>query len=1087
MNRLIQKLMLLGMLGLLAGTTALAADTLSLAGRWAFQMDPDDRGLTESWPTRTIVLPDKITLPGTMDQAGFGTKTTNAEVGVLTRVVKYYGPAWYQREITVPAAWQNKDVELFLERVIWQSRVWVDGQPCDEQESLNTPHRHLLGRLTPGRHVLTLRIDNRPLYPIGINGHSYTEQTQTIWNGAVGRIELQAHDAIHIAETRVFPHAADKACAAEITVQSDSAMPQTATLRLQLHPHGSHTVVAQLETNYTVPSGTNILHLNLTLAQAPALWDEFSPNLYTLDVTAKSDVTTDNTVTTFGFRDVSRVGQHIAINGRGIFLRGNLDCVHFPLTGYPAMDVTGWKRIFNIYKAHGLNHVRFHTWTPPDAAFTAADELGIYIQSEVVWVQRPLGKDKPGRMEGMPFGTVPESLMNPPGTIDKYVHEEIRRVMDVNGNHPSFILFTIGNEMGSYDPEVCGQWIQEIKTYDPRRFYAVSTARRIIPEDDFNVTHAIPNIGWVRDRISPYNDWDYEDSYAKAPVPIIAHEVGQWPAFPTWDEIAKYTGVLRARNYEHFRALAESNGVANLDHEFRAASGATSQRLYKDEIESHLRTADCSGFDLLSMQDFSGQGEALVGWLDSFYDSKGIVTPARFNRWCGETVPLARLPKYIFEAGETLTARIDLAHYGPQPLNHPTASWFLYDDHGKILEQGQLAATDVPLSIPVSSVTTLGNLTASLAHCTAPGRARLEVRLDGTRFANDWDIWVFPATNHIATAPEGIEICDSLDTALAQLHAGKKVLLDAHLLGSKDNASFARFKPAYWSAWMFKGQYTLGALVRNAHPALQQFPTENHYDWQWDDLCSHGRGFRLDGLPLDYQPIVQPIGDFHFNWKLGSIFELRVGSGQLLLCGYDISSHLDHRPAARQLRTSLLAYMQSSAFHPRTEATPELLTKMIPIVRTAPVAMPGNFGNAVLYVQAGGHDTTGGDVPWTPALDDARITEAGFGYNVQCNAVWKDDTGTAWWSDKQLRIEIKIPTPNIYDLYVHFHDWNDNGREGKIKFAGREYELGPHNGAGKWVKLEVLREDCLSGKIVLEASPTSGPNLQVTAIALVPR
>ena len=209
------------------------------------------------------------------------------------------------------------------------------------------------------------------------------------------------------------------------------------------------------------------------------------------------------------------------------------------------------------------------------AAFTAADELGIYIQSEVVWVQRPLGKDKPGRMEGMPFGTVPESLMNPPGTIDKYVHEEIRRVMDANGNHPSFILFTIGNEMGSYDPEVCGQWIQEIKTCDPRRFYAVSTARRIIPEDDFNVTHAIPNIGWVRDRISPYNDWDYEDSYAKAPVPIIAHEVGQWPAFPTWDEIAKYNGVLRARNYEHFHDLAVSNGVANLDHEFRAASGAT--------------------------------------------------------------------------------------------------------------------------------------------------------------------------------------------------------------------------------------------------------------------------------------------------------------------------------------------------------------------------------------------------------------------------------------------------------------------------------------------------------------------------------
>ena len=313
---------------------------------------------------------------------------------------------------------------------------------------------------------------------------------------------------------------------------------------------------------------------SVAIEQSPELWDEFSPNLYTLDVTLTSRSGSDNNSTTFGFRDVSRVGQHIAINGRPIFLRGNLDCVHFPLTGYPAMDVEGWKRIFKIYQAHGLNHVRFHTWTPPEAAFIAADELGIYIQSEVIWVQRPLGKDKPGAMESMD-NSFPESLLNPPGTVDGYVHDEIRRVMDAYGNHPSFILFTIGNELGSYDPEVCGSWIQETKSYDPRRYYAVSTARRIVPQDDYSVTHDIPGVGWCRDRVEPFNDWDYEKIYAQAPIPIIAHEVGQWPAFPTWDEIGKYRGVLRARNYDRFRALAESHGVANLDREFRAASGAT--------------------------------------------------------------------------------------------------------------------------------------------------------------------------------------------------------------------------------------------------------------------------------------------------------------------------------------------------------------------------------------------------------------------------------------------------------------------------------------------------------------------------------
>ena len=130
-----------------------------------------------------------------------------------------------------------------------------------------------------------------------------------------------------------------------------------------------------------------------------------------------------------------------------------------------------------------------------------------------------------------------------------------------------------------------------------------------------------------------------------------------------------------------------------------------SLRLYKDEIESHLRTPDCTGFDLLSMQDFSGQGEALVGWLDSFYDSKGIVVPERFRRWCCETVPLARLPKYVVVSGETLAARVDVAHYGAKPLIGARASWHLRDVHGNLLDHGKFA----PVDLPVSSVTTIGS------------------------------------------------------------------------------------------------------------------------------------------------------------------------------------------------------------------------------------------------------------------------------------------------------------------------------------------------------------------------------------------
>jgi beta-galactosidase len=900
------------------------SENVDLSGVWRFSLDPKDEGLSSQWFSKTLASSEKIPLPGTTDEAGFGEKTTAAETGVLTRVVKYYGPAWYQRTIEIPAAWADKEIAFFLERVIWESHAWVDGRPCDTQESLNTPHLHQLGRLAPGKHLLTLRIDNRPLCPIGAVGHSYTEQTQTVWNGVVGRIELRARPAVRIVQTRIFPKAAAKSVEVEITLDGSVATPLPVTISVRASQRSTGEIVATAETTLDVKPGRQTVRVAAKLDREPERWDEFSPALYSLETIVTANGESDRRQQTFGFRDVTRVGQHIAINGRPIFLRGNLDDVNFPLTGYPAMETEAWKRLFKIYQAYGLNHVRFHTWTPPEAAFDAADEMGIYIQSEVISSQLPVGKNQPGRMERVGgLDSFPDALIHPPGTVEPYVRDEMRRIMDANGNHPSFVLFTIGNELSSFDPTVCGQWIEEIKTYDPRRFYAVSTARHIVPQDDYSVTHLIPGIGMCRDRVEAGNDWDYEALYAKAPVPIIAHEIGQWPTYPVWDEIAKYTGVLLARNLEHLRESARVGGVVEQDKEFRAASGALALRLYKDQIESHLRTPSCSGFELLGMQDYSGQGEALVGWLDSFYESKGTVTPERFRSWCGVTVPLARLPKYVYVAGETLTVRVDVAHYGPKPLDGAKASWSLSDASGKTLERGEFA----PATLPISSVTTLGVMTAKLDRCAAPCRARLEVRLNGTQAANDWDVWVFPGESKPAAG--SVEICTSLDDALAKLRGGKKVLLDSHQLGTKENAKFAQFKPVFWSAAMFKGQFTLGALVRAEHPALAAFPTEKHFDWQWEELCLGARAFRLDGLPDDCRPIVQPICDFHFNWRLGSIFELRLrDGGTLMVCGYYITNNLAARPAARQLRESLLAYINSSRFLPHTEIDETLLSKL---------------------------------------------------------------------------------------------------------------------------------------------------------------
>ena len=182
-------------------------------------------GEKESWHKQS--LPDRIKLPGTTDEAGYGKKTSGIENshngivgGYLTRVHKYIGPAWYQREIEISQSWQGQEVELLLERVLWESKVWIDNRFCDAQDSLGTPHLHRLGRLTPGKHRLTVRVNNAKIHPVGDIGHCYTEHTQTIWNGIVGRIELRVRGPLSIQRHRIFP-SNDGTVRIDLTLQNE--------------------------------------------------------------------------------------------------------------------------------------------------------------------------------------------------------------------------------------------------------------------------------------------------------------------------------------------------------------------------------------------------------------------------------------------------------------------------------------------------------------------------------------------------------------------------------------------------------------------------------------------------------------------------------------------------------------------------------------------------------------------------------------------------------------------------------------------------------------------------------------------------
>lgn len=1045
--------------------------SISLAGEWNFSLDPQNVGEKESWQGKSF--PDKIALPGTTDQAQYGEKTVGSDYGILTRAYKYVGPAWYQREVVIPKELGNKQFELFLDRVLWESKVWIDGKYCDLQDGLGVPHTHRLGKLSAGKHTLTMRINNDMIYNIGDKGHTYSEYMQSIWNGAVGRMELSPMENVHLSGIKTWPDVTKNELKITFDIEN-SGKAATADQLFVLTDLSSGERILETTRKVHCETGVNSHSEELKIERPIKKWDEFSPALYRLTVETQSGKSKDIQTVEFGFRNISTSKSKILINDQPVFMRGNLDCVHFPLTGYPSCDPKEWERIFKIYKSYGMNQVRFHSWCPPEAAFVAADRMGIYLQVEILWIDwwmTTAPKDRPD----MSTKGLPEGLGKNP-SADAFVQAEMKRMMDAYGNHPSFTMFCIGNELGNSDFEVMAKWVARMKEADNRHLYSISTARKIMPVDQYMVTHNIPSIGGTYGVRGYTTDYDLEKNYSKANIPIIAHELGQYPVYPLWSEIDKYTGVLKARNLEQCRESASKNNLLGMNREFHQASGALQDLLYKAHIENLFRTPSCAGFNMLSMADYQGQGEALVGWLDCFWDSKGNTTPESFRRYCNTVVPLARFKKFVWETSETFEARLQVANYGAETLT-AKATWMLTYGEGRIVEQGSVP----DFKIGRGELKDIGTVAINLGKISQAGKYTFSISLDGTEFYNSWNLWIYPPVKPVAgNVLVATEFSPEVE---ARLNEGGSVLLIANKLGTAETSRPLFFEPLFWSTVFFPGQdnSTLGLYVNKAHPALNRFPTENFSDYQWAEI-SKGRSFVMNAYP-NLVPIAQPISDFHINDKLASIFECKVANGKLMVCGHNIAD--EKNPVANQMKYNLLSYMNQGNFNPTAVFEPTELKKILYYVHPVVSQAPKGFEKALLYVKCGGNMKESGSKTWQSDLDQVLAKVQKCDYKVVCDDVWKDENGTAW-TGAEMTITIQTPNGLIGDLYVKFVDTSKQHREGSLWFEGRELKLEKHDDPqGKWVKIFVMREDTNDGTIVLKTKATKGGNLMISELGFV--
>jgi beta-galactosidase/beta-glucuronidase len=602
---------------------------INLAGQWQFQMDAGDKGVADKWYLKP--LNDVIQLPGSMAQNNKGdditlkTKWTgsiydsswfynprlakyrqpgNIKIPFwLTPPKHYTGAAWYKKEVIIPADWKSKRVVLFLERPHTETRLWVDGTEVGTQNSLVAPHQYELGnQLTPGAHTLTLCIDNRvKAINVGPDSHSITDHTQGNWNGITGKMELQAGANTWLEDVQVYPDLKQKTAHVKITVKSNAS---GASGKLILSAKAFNTKVPQQIPDITKPviitNGIGELTIDLPMGDRMQTWDEFNPALYQLTATLKTGPQTDTKQLTFGMHEFKADGRSFTINGKPVFLRGTVNNCEFPLTGYAPTTEKEWDRIFAICKAHGLNHMRFHSFCPPEAAFDAADKAGFYLQPE--------GPTWANHGSGIGLGR----------PIDQYIYDETNRMAKAYGNHPSFCMMAYGNEPAGKQVEYLTKFVDYWKAKDPRRLYtgaSVGGSWPVIPNNQYMVRGGARGLAWNQ---RPETNSDFSKEIAQFTVPFVGHEIGQYCAFPDFKEISKYTGVYRAKNFELFQEDLKDHGMADEAEQFLMASGKLQALSYKHDIEKIMRTPGYSGIELLSLNDYPGQGTALVGITNVF-------------------------------------------------------------------------------------------------------------------------------------------------------------------------------------------------------------------------------------------------------------------------------------------------------------------------------------------------------------------------------------------------------------------------------------------------------------------------------------
>lgn len=641
------------------------------------------------------------------------------------------------------------------------------------------------------------------------------------------------------------------------------------------------------------------------------------------------------------------------VDGKPEYFRGTHFGGDYPLTGYPSTDSIWWEKLMKTLKEWGLNFIRCHSYCPPKAAFYAADKMGVYLQVECgMWNVFE---------EGIPMISV--------------LSEETKRILKQFGHHPSFVLFAPSNEPGGDWQKPLMKWVEEARKIDEELGYKgrrVYTAQSGWPYDtepknvtgvDYLFFHrsgygSLPN-GTVRNE-QGWRGKDYYPSIEGVKLPVMSHEMGQWCSYPDFSVMDKFTGYMQPGNYHVFKENARAAGVLDLAEKFSFCSGKLQIMMYKEDIEANFRTPSMYGFELLDFHDYLGQGTALVGIVDAFWEKKGYVKEEEFRDFCSETVLLGRFPSYVYKSDERVAIPIEVCHFGREEEKDILIRWSLLEEEKELLS----GEWEVPV-ISIGKNQKIGDADLDFTKIKRTCQLTFVVQMygaEGSIGKNQWDIFVFHKEEAIS---EGIIVKESIaeksiteediiekDTikevmdekvlytrgwkeAKTALEEGKRVIFSPYLTDLDYECPHLSMRPVFWNAQMGPGWgRSIGLVIEKEHPIFRYFPTKEYSGWQWEDILLNGRGFGIEGLSEDINPIVRVIDDWNRNLPQALLWEGQMLNGSLLIISANLEGSFKERPAAYTLKQALLRYASSKFFSPKAKITEEMIERhLFPVTR----------------------------------------------------------------------------------------------------------------------------------------------------------